>query len=59
MSTVLTNIIIILVVAAIITAIVVYLVREKKKGAACIGCPYSKECTSHNCGCHEFEQKDE
>ncbi len=59
MSTVLTNIIVILVITAIITAIVVYLIREKKKGAVCIGCPYSKECTKHNCGGHKFPQNDE
>ncbi|MBO5214015.1 MAG: FeoB-associated Cys-rich membrane protein [Clostridia bacterium] len=30
-----------------------YIVKEKKKGAKCIGCPYSKQC-SGNCG----EQKE-
>lgn len=59
MSTVLTNIIAIVVTAAIITAIVVYLVKEKKKGAACIGCPYYKECAKHKCNCQESQQNDE
>lgn len=58
MSTLLTNIIAVAVVAAIIIGIVIYLVKEKKKGAACIGCPYAKECAKRNSGCREFKQKD-
>ncbi len=38
------NIIIIAIVAAIVIAICFYLYREKKKGRACIGCPYAKQC---------------
>ncbi len=38
------NIIIIAIVAAIIAAAVIYVIRAKKKGAHCIGCPYSKQC---------------
>ena len=45
----LTDIIVILIVAAVICAICFYLWLQKKKGAKCIGCPYSKEC-SGQCG---------
>ncbi len=39
------DLIIILVVAAIVGGIIFYLRRAKKKGQACIGCPYCKECS--------------
>jgi len=36
----------------IIVGIVFYLIRARKRGQKCIGCPYSKECSSKsNCGC--------
>ena len=38
------NIIIIVILVAIVAAIVTYIYSEKKKGATCIGCPYSKKC---------------
>ena len=44
-----TDIIVIIIIAAIIGAISFYLYRQKKNGAKCIGCPYSKEC-SGKCG---------
>jgi len=42
------NLIIVLILAAIIGGIIFYLHRAKKKGQACIGCPYAKQC-SGNC----------
>lgn len=50
MDSVWTNIIIIAVVLAIVAAVGVYLYRAKKRGQACVGCPYSKEC-SKRCQC--------
>ncbi len=44
-----TDIIIIAVIIAIVGAAAFYIYREKKKGAKCIGCPYSKECNKGNC----------
>ncbi len=38
------NSIVILILAAVIGLAVYYIVRQKKNGAKCIGCPYSKEC---------------
>lgn len=38
------NVIIIAIVAAIVVSICIYLYRQKKKGVACIGCPYAKKC---------------
>ena len=46
-----TDIIIILVLLALIGAAAGYVIREKKRGAKCIGCPYSKDCASRGCGC--------
>lgn len=40
------NFIIIAVLLCIIAAIVFYLSRAKKRGEACIGCPYSRQCGS-------------
>ena len=39
------NYIILAILAAIIGCIVFYLVRAKKKGQACVGCPYAKNCS--------------
>ncbi len=39
-----TDIIIIVILAALIGGIVYYLYRCKKRGDACIGCPYAKQC---------------
>lgn len=41
------NFIIIAIVTAIVASIIVYLIKEKKKGSACIGCPYAKQCSGH------------
>ena len=43
------NVIAILILAVITVSIVIYLIREKKKGAVCIGCPYSGSCSGGNC----------
>lgn len=50
------DIIIIAIVAVVIGAICFYLYRQKKSGAKCIGCPYSKEC-SGNCGCNNTDNQ--
>ncbi|MBQ6874290.1 MAG: FeoB-associated Cys-rich membrane protein [Clostridia bacterium] len=43
------NTLIILVLVLIIGVALAYVYREKKKGAKCVGCPYSKECSKKNC----------
>ncbi len=44
------NVIIFLLVLAVVGLAVWYIVNSKKKGQKCIGCPYSKECSSKgNC----------
>lgn len=40
----LADIIVAVIIAAVISTIVIYLTRKKKKGATCIGCPYSEQC---------------
>lgn len=37
-------------VAAILFFAARYIYKEKKKGNACIGCPYSASCTKHQQG---------
>ena len=50
------TIIVIAVLVLIIGGAAAYIIKEKKSGTKCIGCPYSKECSSHknggrcNCG---------
>lgn len=47
------NVIIIIILIAIVSGVVWYLIREKKSGAACIGCPYAKQCGGKcNSGCN-------
>ena len=43
------NLIIVLILVGIAVGIVWYLYRAKKRGQACIGCPYAKGC-SGKCG---------
>ena len=43
------NVLIVVIVAAILVGIVAYIRREKKRGAACIGCPYSHSCGKGGC----------
>ena len=38
----------IVVIAAILFFAVRYIYKEKKKGKACIGCPYADSCPRHN-----------
>lgn len=45
------NIIVTLVLLAIVSASIAKIVIEKKKGAKCIGCPYSENSKS-NCSCN-------
>ncbi len=42
--------IIVAVIAAILGGAAAYVVRQKKRGAKCIGCPYSG---SKSCSCHK------
>ena len=42
------TIIAVLAIAAILFFAVRYIYREKKKGKACIGCPYADSCPKHN-----------
>ncbi len=47
------NLIIIAVLAVLIGGACLYLYKAKKKGQACIGCPYSKQCgksKKNSCG---------
>lgn len=44
------DIIVVSILLAIVAGIVWYLIREKRQGAACIGCPYSKQCGSKSSG---------
>ncbi len=50
------DILIIALVAVILAAAGVYVYKQKKTGAACIGCPHSKNCPSRkngSCSCGE------
>ena len=50
------NVIAILIILAITVLIVRYLIREKKRGAVCVGCPYSGSCTGGSChGLDDFD----
>lgn len=43
------NVIVIAVIAAILGAAIWYIRKEKRKGAACIGCPHAASCAG-KCG---------
>lgn len=43
------NILVTLLVAVIIAAAVRYIIKQKKSGAACIGCSQSGNCSCHCC----------
>lgn len=48
-----TDIIVGLIVLLIVGAALFYIRKEKKRGVACVGCPYAGECAKkHNGGCH-------
>lgn len=49
MGEIISNIAIIVIIAVIVAAIIRYLYRAKKRGEGCIGCPYGKQCSGHNC----------
>ena len=51
----LSDIIVTIILLGITGAGIYYLYRAKKRGQACVGCPYSKECSSDcgNCGTQE------
>ena len=46
MDPVLVNIFLVIIIATIVGAASLYIYKSKKAGAACIGCPYAKECAS-------------
>lgn len=51
-----TNIIVVAVLVAIIGSAVIYIIKAKKKGAKCIGCPYSSSCGKMtDCTCNSGE----
>ena len=43
------NVIVTLILALILGAAVLYIRSEKKRGAKCVGCPYSKTCSAGKC----------
>ncbi|MBE6855812.1 MAG: FeoB-associated Cys-rich membrane protein [Ruminococcus sp.] len=45
------NVIIIAVVIIIVGLASLYIYKAKKSGQKCIGCPYSKSCSSGKCNC--------
>ncbi len=49
----LTNVIAAIVILAIVGGALAYIIREKKRGAKCIGCPYSNSCKG---GCKTHSQ---
>lgn len=56
------DVIVILILVAIAAGIIWYLARAKKRGDACIGCPYAKQCGGKcngksSCGNKNSDQK--
>ena len=45
------TIIALIVIAVILFLAVRYIIKEKKKGNACIGCPYADSCPKHRHDC--------
>ena len=45
------DVIIVLAVLAIVAGAGLYIYKEKKAGAACVGCPHAKSCGSSKCSC--------
>ncbi len=41
------NVLIVLIILAIVGGVAWYLYKSKKRGDACIGCPYCKQCNGH------------
>lgn len=50
------NIIVLLIISAIVAAAIAKIVKEKRKGAKCIGCPYSQTGGGH-CSCDNSGKK--
>ena len=50
------NVILVIIILALVGFAAGYMYRAKKQGQACIGCPYSKTCKSHNCGCEKIHK---
>ena len=51
--------IVLAIIALAIGGAVAYIIRAKKSGQKCIGCPYSKSCSSKggcSCGCSEDDK---
>jgi hypothetical protein len=46
MNPTLVNIFLVVIIAVIVGVAALYIYKSKKAGAACIGCPYAKECAS-------------
>ena len=47
------------VIALIIGGAVIYVVREKKRGRACIGCPYCSSCAQKGGNCTEKSEENQ
>lgn len=45
------TIIALIIIAAILFLALRYIIKEKKKGKACIGCPYADSCTKRKSDC--------
>lgn len=45
------NIILVAAILLILGGAAFYIVKAKKRGDACIGCPYAKECAGKSNGC--------
>ena len=55
------DLIVVLILVAITVGIGIYLFMAKRRGQACIGCPYSKSCGSKcggNCSCSAHTDSD-
>ncbi len=52
------NLIIILILMCIVGGAFLYIYKAKKKGTACIGCPYAKNCQGHKCGGNCLEKEE-
>ena len=44
------NLITVVILALLFGCVTFYIVKSKKKGAKCIGCPYSKSCSDSKSG---------
>ena len=53
------DLILFLVIAVILFFAIRYIYREKKKGAACVGCPMAGKCAKMACACDGTEEKED